>query len=477
MHLSENKKGDPVRLPVKVILLLLFSFLQCYGGNRLMAQSKKLVFEEKNFQLSFFPGISTNGLYSADFYNYFSVNLTSGLSAGNHYFELGVISNLNIRSTSGIQIAGFANIVGSNSFINLTRYEEQQLRESGVTAELKGFQFSGLINYVREDITGAQFSGGFNINQLDAYGFQAAGLSNLSGRNVTGVQLSGLVNMASKSMTGFQISAAHNFTKGSLIGSQLSAFNRAGFILGRHSKIPTAETGLQIGIVNKVSKMDGLQIGLINISKKTRGTQIGLINIFRPGPYPEGVNTKYGTPIGLINIGSSGSHLRVYATDVFLFNVEYTTGNCHNCSFTQSQMPLDGRFKVLNQNALIYGRNVDSRFNDQIKWGIGYGFEKVLLNKASMSAYDARNHRLQLSYGLRFIHLNKSDKLDRELSLLTRFHAEVGVRFLDIYWFAGAGFNMYLFKGDALNIPSEISSGSGIVGHQLWPGYSFGIQF
>lgn len=477
MHMSKITKGNPIRFPVKIsLLLIIFCIVQCCQIEKLAGQTKNLVYEEKNFQLSFFPGISTNGLYSADFYNYFSINLTSGLSAGNHYFELGIISNLNIRSTSGIQVAGLANIVGSNSFINLTPYEEKQLRQSGVTAELKGFQFSGMLNYVREDISGAQFSGGFNINQQDVYGVQFAGFSNLSGRNVTGAQLSVLVNMAIKSMTGVQISAIYNFTRGSLIGTQVSAFNRAGFILGKHSKIPTNESGIQIGLVNKAIKMDGLQIGLVNISKKTRGTQIGLINFFRTGPYAEGVNTKYGTPIGLINIGSSGNHLRVYSSEVFLFNIEYTTGNCYNCSFTESQMPLNSRFKVLNQNALIYGRNINDRFNNQIKWGLGYGFEKNLLNKASMSAYDNRNQRLQLSYGLRFIHLNKSEQFKRELSLLTRLHAEIGVRFLDIYWFVGTGLNMYLFSDEPLDISSEISSRQGLIGRQLWPGYSIGVQ-
>lgn len=383
---------------------------------------------------------------------------------------------MNIRSSSGIQIAGLANIVGSNSFVNLTRLEEKELKESGVTAELKGFQFSGILNFVREDVTGAQFTGGFNLNQNDVYGAQFAGISNLSGGHVAGVQISGIMNLAKKSIAGIQIASMINYTRGSLSGVQIASVNRASIIQGKHSKITTGETVIQIGIINKALKMNGFQVGLINIGKKMKGTQVGLINFFKTGPYRDGVNSKYGTPIGLINIGSSGNHLRIYATDLFLTNVEYTTGNCYNCSFSESKMPIYGRFKVLNQNALIYGRNIDGRFNDQIKWGIGYGFQKVLLNKASLIAGDPRNQKVQLSYGLRFVHLNKTKKLMKDLSLLSRIHSEVGGRFIGIYWFAGLSINAYMHKGEALSIPLELSRGRGKINHQLWTGYSFGVQ-
>ncbi|MGB3467194.1 MAG: hypothetical protein WBA74_18070 [Cyclobacteriaceae bacterium] len=473
MHfLTQLFRGGLIRLPYGIHIFLLLSLLSTYG----FGQTKKLVYKEKNFQLSLFPGVSTNGLYSADFINKFSINLTSGISAGNYYFELGVISNLNIRSTSGIQIAGLANIVGSNSFVNLTRQEEKLLRAEGITSELKGFQFSGLINFVREDVTGAQFSGGFNITQKTVFAVQMAGLANLSRGNVTGTQLSALTNVAIKSMTGFQATLVLNNTRGSMMGAQVGMFNFAKTIQGRHSKFPTKDTGFQFGLINRASNMDGLQIGLINIGKKTRGTQIGLINIYRPGPYDGGVNNKYGTPIGLLNFGSSGSHFRIYTTDVFITNIEYTTGNCYNCSYSQSQMPVRGKFKVLNQNALIYGRNLTGRFNSAIKWGIGYGFQKVLLNKSSMSAFDSDNGRLQISYGLRVLHLNRSKKISRELNLLSRMHAEAGIKFLGIRWFAGAAINFFVSNGERLDIRSDILPATGSLSRQLWPGYTFGIQ-
>ena len=113
-HLTSHYK-----VGLGVTFLLLFN-VQAY------AQLKGLPYRESVFQLSFFPGVSTNSLSSAMYFNKFSINLTSGLSAGNHWFEVATISNTHTRSSGGIQLAGLANVVGSNSYVNLTRGEEQQ---------------------------------------------------------------------------------------------------------------------------------------------------------------------------------------------------------------------------------------------------------------------------------------------------------------------------------------------------------------
>ena len=120
----------------------------------------------------------------------------------------------------------------------------------------------------------------------------------------------------------------------------------------------------QIGLFNFASKVDGMQIGLINFGGSMRGKQIGLINFFSNTAPKDQV--KNGTPIGLINIGSSGPFLRVSTNELFLTNIEVSTGNCANCTFTQSGMPIDGKYKKFNQNNLIIG--VDNLGND---WGVG----------------------------------------------------------------------------------------------------------
>ena len=70
----------------------------------------------KDFQLSLFPGISSNGLETWKYSNKYSINLFGGLSATNRVLEVGAISNLNIYGANGIQLAGLANIVGANAY-------------------------------------------------------------------------------------------------------------------------------------------------------------------------------------------------------------------------------------------------------------------------------------------------------------------------------------------------------------------------
>src|SRR5687767_2431770 len=141
---------------------LIFLLISIAGIN---AQVKKKIREyEKGFQFSLFPGISTNGISSGSYYNNYSVNLFGGLSAGNRILELGLITNSNMKTTTGIQIAGFANIVGTNAFINLTLSEERALINSeDFEVNRKGIQIAGFLNYVLNHASGIQFSGGLNV--------------------------------------------------------------------------------------------------------------------------------------------------------------------------------------------------------------------------------------------------------------------------------------------------------------------------
>ena len=104
-----------------MIVLALLASMNSYG------QKKKLRYQDKSFQLSLVPGISSHGLNDAWYFNKFSLNILSGVSAGSKHFELAGISNLSTQFASGIQIAGFANVVGSNAFTNLTKREERDL--------------------------------------------------------------------------------------------------------------------------------------------------------------------------------------------------------------------------------------------------------------------------------------------------------------------------------------------------------------
>lgn len=60
----------------------------------------------KLMQVSLAPGISTNGMHPGGYSNYFSLNLTSGYSSANYFFEIGFISNLNECKHTWFAICG-----------------------------------------------------------------------------------------------------------------------------------------------------------------------------------------------------------------------------------------------------------------------------------------------------------------------------------------------------------------------------------
>ncbi|HOX81585.1 MAG TPA: hypothetical protein PLS08_01045, partial [Chryseolinea sp.] len=281
--------------------------------------SKKIREYDRLFQFSLFPGISTNGIYSASYRNRFSLNLFGGLSAGNRILEIGLISNVNFKNSTGISIAGLANIIGTNAFVNLSQSEERELIiKEGFKSDSKGIQLAGFLNYVRDNASGIQFAGGFNLIGYDFKGTQIAGIGNIVGEQGQGLQLAGLFNLAHESMGGFQITTLYNSTHGQMAGFQLALINKANIIKGRKSTPPTVARGFQFGLLNMSKAMDGLQIGLVNLGGNTRGVQIGLINFFKKNGSKE--NVRMGIPIGLLNIGSKGSVFRFYYNELFTTN-------------------------------------------------------------------------------------------------------------------------------------------------------------
>ena len=434
---------------------------------------------DKKFQLSLFPGISSNGIYSARFYNKFSINLISGLSAGNEWFEIGGISNLNTVGSTGIQIAGLANVVGTNSFVNLTLAEERALKKDGFTSDFHGIQFSGVLNYARNNANGIRITGGLNMNNGAAEGFQLAGLGNMVGQTMYGAQISGLYNIAIKGISGAQISLLFNHTRFELAGLQIGAINKSSIMRGKHSQPSTKARSVQIGLLNMSKKTGGTQIGLINIGKEVRGYQIGLINIFSPvAPKEYG---PYNTPIGLLNFGTKGSHVRVTSNETFLMEAEITTGSCYNCSKTMLGMPLTHKFKKMNQNAIILGMMA----GDSEKWGVGYGFRRVLYNKAGMvrnkaaEAAGQSNNSKMLSMGYSLIKLNQGQRWNKRLDFINRAHVEVGKLFRKTaFIIVGGSLNFHVTKTTPIKEGVQfLRHDEGKYKFRFWPGYTFGLQF
>ena len=441
------------------------------------AQSNKR-FIKKKFELAIVPGVSTNGLHSAWYINSCSFSIFSSIGAANRYFQFAGISTLNIQYATGIQLAGIANIVGGNSFINMTIGEEREQMREGFESNMTGVQFAGLINLVRNNMSGIQLTGGINFVHDDTKSFQLAGISNMVGRNFQGIQVAGLYNVALESSSGIQLALLSNLSNGTMQGVQISALNKAWRINGHHSDPPSKLTGWQIGLVNLASRMDGLQIGLINRARKMRGTQIGLINFFSTAPNK--THGKNGIPIGLLNFGSYGGHQRTYLTETFTYNFEVSTGNCYNCTYTESGMPLTEKTKKLNQNNLIFSYN-NNPGDGKPLWSLGYGFERLHYRKNSMSGNDPKNEKSFISYGIKLQHLNFEEKIRSDLSLLSKVDLTYG------RVFSNAIFRCYLFgslTGNAYfsnNDEDQLTLENKLISHSTnnqsyWPGYEIGIQ-
>jgi len=419
------------------------------------------------FQLSIVPGLGTNGMQPGSFENYFSVNLTSGYSAGTLFFEISPISNLNTDYTRGLQIAGIANLTGANAFGGLSKKDKDLKLRNGFSSYLSGAQISGLMNCVVDDAYGSQITGGMNLVKGAMVGFQLSVLSNIVYKYSFGVQASGLFNVSVSSMDGIQLSALSNYTRGGLYGLQLGLLNQAGEMEGKNSYDNTQPTGFQVGLLNIAKRMNGFQLGIINFAKQSQGTKIGLVNIYKKGKQPE---TKDGTAIGLLNIGDL-DYVSVYSNEVFGLNYEISTGNRKN-----SLIKIDSR-NVYVTNALIYSHQAFQ--NDA--WAMGYGLKKMFFNRSSLPGMTEAKFA---SYGLDVQHINLTKgTITKELSLLTRLKFMVGKRLapklFGINWFASVSLNGYWNDSDNSIAPDYLnySTEVGAINLTYWPGFSFGLLF
>lgn len=451
--------------------LLLLLALLAIPATSLKAQSRKRVFMTRDFQASLVPGVNSNGLNSAQYFNNVSINLLAGISAGNRVFELGVISNASTFRVTGIQIAGIANVVGTNSFIvepdsNLRARDEQKF-----IANFHGLQFAGIMNYVNENSQGLQFSGVFNSTRKTLRGVQVGGVGNTSGGPTQGVQIAGMYNISGETMSGLQIALLLNVTEESLSGTQLGLVNRARSTGGKNTTPFTKARGLQVGLLNLNRQMDGIQVGLVNVGGKGRGLQFGLVNFY--DPYPSKDNVNQGIPVGLLNFGSRGPKIRVYNSEVFPATIEYSSGQCRNCSSLQSEMPFEGKNQVYYHNSLIVGSNPSTEL-----WAFGYGFQRLMYNKVTPMPSPANKTRV-MAYGgrLRYLYHQNTSNL---FNLLSSLNFDFGKRYGGFYLYASATVNYFIFKGAFEELPrwSAVAHGSeGKNSHAVWPGYGVGILF
>jgi hypothetical protein len=213
---SVYMRKDPIRVEMTAWGKLLLN-------SRLKIQSINLgrFFVQQPFQLSFLPGIGTQGSLSPQITNKLSVNMIGGYTAGLKGVELGGVFNIDKRNVKGVQAAGVINVVGGSA---------------------EGVQLAGLHNTVLDSMKG----------------LQAAGVSNITKRKVLGVQMAGIYNNAADTMNGMQAAGILN-KAGEIKGVQMS------------------------GVINIAHRNKGLQIGIVNIADTSDGYSIGLINLSRNG--------------------------------------------------------------------------------------------------------------------------------------------------------------------------------------------------
>lgn len=178
------------------------------------------------FQLTFFPPLSTNGMYSHQYTNTISINLLAGISQNEEAFTWGGLANVVLNDAKGFQMAGLANYIGNDgqgfqnaglANINKNRFSGFQMAGLVNTAsEMKGFQFSGLAN-IASDVNGVQFAGLINIAK-DVHGVQFAGLINIAENSDCPI---GLINIIKNGEKGIAVTY-------DAIGSTVVSFRSGG---------------------------------------------------------------------------------------------------------------------------------------------------------------------------------------------------------------------------------------------------------
>ncbi|QTN38015.1 hypothetical protein HZ996_02285 [Cryomorphaceae bacterium] len=189
----------------------------------------------KTAQVSFVPGLSTNGRLSGEIVNNFSFNVLAGYTGGTRGFELGGLLNINRYDMYGAQIGGIGNVVGNRT---------------------TGVQIGGIYNWT-DSLSGVQVGGIFN-NVDHALAVQVGGIANI-GKDFTGLQIAGITNVTYEEMNGLQIAGIVNQGYGEVKGAQ-------------------------IGLVNVADHLSGFQLGLVNVVDSLKGgAAFGLFTFIRNG--------------------------------------------------------------------------------------------------------------------------------------------------------------------------------------------------
>jgi hypothetical protein len=188
-------------------------------------------------QVSFVPGLGTNGRMAGVVENDWSFNVLGGLNGGVRMAEIGGVFNINRGNVRYFQVGGVFNLVEGT---------------------FKGMQIGGVANWVDQEVFGFQAAGFINLNQKRVQGMQTAGFMNVNRGGFDGLSAAGFYNHANDSSRGLQLAGAINHV-GYLKGAQISGF------------------------YNDAKRVDGVQLGIINRADTVRGASIGFLSFVKSG--------------------------------------------------------------------------------------------------------------------------------------------------------------------------------------------------
>lgn len=401
-----------------------FIFIYILAISLSSAQTETVSTQEQKvpFQLSFITPMGTNGMESHKKVNQFSINILAGYAKG----------------LEGLEVGGFANILGSN----MTGLQAAGFLNANM-GSARGAQFAGFTNFCLGDFkTGIQGSGFANVVASDAQIFQASGFANVIIGNNNGIQASGFTNFAN-GFNGAQFTGFANLNISSAVGAQI-----AGFTNLNHGSI----TGIQIAGFANINSGDvvGSQIsGFFNYAPKVTGVQIGFINYAN--------EIEDGIPIGFLSVVKNGYRaFEVGGNESFYSSFSFKTGHRRFYNI----FSLAGTVK-----------------NDQILWGWGYGVGTsfILAPKFGLQAE-------VVSY-----HVNEDEWFTDKLNMLNKVNLTFSYQVsphLSVY--AGPTFNIIVTDKKGYEIQSSelppIAAGSVFDKTYdrerviLYPGFTLGLR-
>ncbi len=294
----------------------------------------------REFQLSLFPYIGTDGMAAQDHRYLYSINLFGGITGGVERFEAGGLLNITRGNVNGIQLSGFGNLVSGNlqgfqgaGFLNLNAGNSSGFLWAGFAnisgGNYRGFQGSGFVNVAGgngqgfsgagfANVSGGNYQGfagaGFvNIAGGNLQGFMGAGFANIAGGNYQGVAGAGFANITGGNMQGFMGAGFANVAGGNVLGIQGAGFGNI--------SSGTVHGAQLAGFVNISEHIYGLQAsGFINVASEVNGIQFGMVNFAD--------TIRSGLPVGLFSIVKKGGlkQVEIATSDAFFISASFRTG-------------------------------------------------------------------------------------------------------------------------------------------------------